>query len=269
MRLKVDHRTTYRFATPQRRLTQLLRLTPSGTDGQTVVDWRLHVDCDARLRDGRDGFGNRITMLYIAGPIASLELEVVGEVLTSGSDGILRGSSEPLPPEVYLRPTPLTAADAEIAAFAADAIGAATDGVEQMHRLNLQVHDRFTATGGPPDATRAASASFRDGSADARDRAQILLVALRSVGIPGRYISGYHLEGPAETHDPAPHGWVEAHAAGLGWIAFDPSTGLSADQGYVRVAAALDSYGAAPVAGTRLGSGAEELDVDVMVRPQD
>ena len=103
MRLSIDHRTTYRFATPQRRLTQLLRMTPAGTDGQTVVDWRLHVDCDARLREGRDGFGNRITMLYIAGPIASLELEVIGEVLTSGSDGILRGAAETLPADLYLR----------------------------------------------------------------------------------------------------------------------------------------------------------------------
>ena len=138
-----------------------------------------------------------------------------------------------------------------------------------MHRLNVAVHDRLAATGGPPDATRTASQAFAEGSADARDRAQILLSALRSVGLPGRYISGYHLEGPAETHDPAPHGWVEAYALGLGWIAFDPSTGLSADQGYVRVAAALDSYGAAPVAGSRLGNGGEELDVDVMVRPED
>lgn len=268
MRLKVDHRTTYRFARPQRRLTQLLRMTPAGTDGQTVVDWRLHLDCDARLREGRDGFGNRTTMLYIAGPISSLELEVVGEVLTSETDGILRGGIETLPAELFLRSTPLTPAADEIVVFAADAIGSTSDPIERTHRLNVAVHARFAETGGPPDATRTAADAFAQGSADARDRAQILLSALRSVGLPARYVSGYHLAGPAETHDPAPHGWVEVHVARLGWIAFDPSTGLSADQGYVRVAAALDSYGAAPVAGSRLGIGAEELDVDVMVRPE-
>jgi transglutaminase-like putative cysteine protease len=70
------------------------------------------------------------------------------------------------------------------------------------------------------------------------------------------------LEGDAA---PAAHGWAEAHVEKLGWVAFDPCTGLSADEAYVRVAVALDSAGAAPVAGSRLGEGEEELDVDLHI----
>jgi transglutaminase-like putative cysteine protease len=53
---------------------------------------------------------------------------------------------------------------------------------------------------------------------------------------------------------------------GIGWISFDPAAGLSCSESYVRVASALDSAGAAPVAGYRLGEGVERMDVDVIAR---
>ena len=52
---------------------------------------------------------------------------------------------------------------------------------------------------------------------------------------------------------------------GIGWVAFDPSTGRSPEDDYVRVANALDSAGTAAVAGSRLGEGDEVLDVDITV----
>ena len=123
MRLAIDHRTTYRFTSPQARLTQMLRLSPEGTYDQSVTGWHLHVDCDARMRPGRDGFGNRVTMLYVEGPIDSIEIAVAGEVLTNASNGVVHGANEPLPPALCLRTTPLTAASDAIATFAAEAAG--------------------------------------------------------------------------------------------------------------------------------------------------
>ena len=69
MRITIDHRTHYRFSQPQGRIVQMLRLTPGDTQDQTVVNWHVGVDCDARLRPATDGFGNAITMLYAEGPI--------------------------------------------------------------------------------------------------------------------------------------------------------------------------------------------------------
>ena len=106
MRLSIEHRTTYRFSTPQARLVQMLRVTPANSHDQTVASWRLDIDCDARLREGRDGFGNRVTMLYVDGPVDQIEIAVVGEVVTSHSGGVLHGVSEALPPALFLRSTP-------------------------------------------------------------------------------------------------------------------------------------------------------------------
>ncbi|MDB5684942.1 MAG: transglutaminase, partial [Sphingomonas bacterium] len=102
MRLFIEHRTDYRFSEPQARLIQLLRMTPASHAGQNVVDWRIDVDCDARLKPGRDGFGNETQMLYINGPIDRICLTVTGEVVTEDRAGMIAGTAEPLPPEVFL-----------------------------------------------------------------------------------------------------------------------------------------------------------------------
>jgi transglutaminase-like putative cysteine protease len=265
MRLTVDHRTTYRFSVPQGRLTQLLRLTPAGTDGQAIAGWGIHVDCDARMRHGRDGFGNRTTMLYVEGPIASIEIDVSGEVLTHGSGGVLHGTTETLPPALFLRSTPLTEGGTALAAFAMEAVGSSGDPIERLHRLNGALHARFKPDRGRPIIGLAAAEAFRRETATSRDLAQMFVAGARGLGIPARYVSGYSAVCFEAVSHPAPHGWAEAHVPGLGWVAFDPCTGLSADEAYVRVAVALDSAGAAPVAGSRLGDGDEELDVDVHV----
>jgi len=261
MRLSIEHRTTYRFSQPQERLVQMLRLTPENTHDQTVAWWRIEVDRDARMRDGRDGFGNRTTMLYLDGPVEAITVTVAGEVVLSHSGGVLHGAHEPLPPALYLRTTPTTAADAAIAAWAAELAGA--DVLATLHRLNRDLHARFRRDRSQPEPGRTAAAAFAGEAATARDLAQMFLAGARSAGHPARYVTGYALA--AGDHRPSPHGWAEAHVADLGWVAFDPWTGLSPEESHVRVAAALDAAGASPVAGSRLGLGEEALDVDVSV----
>ncbi|MDO7844435.1 transglutaminase family protein [Sphingomonas immobilis] len=263
MRLTIDHRTVYRFSEPQARLTQLLRLSPEDTYDQSVTGWSLHVDCDARMREGRDGFGNKVTMLYVEGPITGIEIAVSGEVLTNPSHGVVNGAAEPLPPPLFLRATPLTERDDAIAAFANDAVAGENDPVARMHALNGAVRKQFTLDEGRPVSGRTAAEAFGLKTATSRDLAHILATAARSLNVPARYVSGYSTVDADDA--PAPHGWVEVHIDGLGWVAFDPWTGICADEAYARIAVALDAAGAAPVAGSRLGEGDEEMDVDVHV----
>ena len=267
MRLSIDHRTTYRFQVPQARITQMLRLTPEDTDDQTVASWHLHVDCDARLRPGRDGFGNKVTMLYAEGPIRDIEIHVSGEVLTNSADGVVHGTHEVLPPPLYLRATPLTEADGAILGFARDAASGGGGRIALLHRLNLALTARFESDRGKPIVGIGAARAFAAPSATPRDMTHVFLAAARALDVPARYVSGYSVRAFGGEHRPAPHGWAEAFVEGLGWVAFDPSNGRSADEAYVRVAVALDALGAAPVAGSRLGEGEEEMDVDVTVAP--
>ncbi|CAN5515261.1 transglutaminase family protein [soil metagenome] len=261
MRLSIDHRTTYRFTEPQARVVQMLRMTPEDTHDQTIAAWRIDVDCDARLKAGRDGFGNKIMMLYAEGPLDEVEIAVSGEVLTADAIGVLRGAQESLPPALFLRPTERTGADAGLREFAGET-ATSPDGIERLHQLNAALRKRFKIDVGRPEQGLTASAAFARETATSRDMAHMLIAAARSLGTPARYVSGYcqmALEGVT------PHGWAEVHVERLGWIGFDPCFGLACDENYVRVAIALDAVGAAPVAGIRLGPGRELLDVDVQV----
>ena len=264
MRLSIDHRTTYRFTTPQARLVQMLRMTPGDTLHQTIADWRIDVDCDARLKPARDGLGNRVTMLYVEGPLAEIEICVAGEVLTTPFNGVLEGVAERFPPALFLRTTPVTRADAAIADFSAVTTAEAAL-LDRLHTLNRAVHRGFSLVDRRVAPGHAAAATFADGQGSARDLAHLFIAAARSLGVPARYVSGYSLIVANGATQPTPHGWAEAHVDGLGWVGFDPSLGLCAAEEYVRVAIGLDAAGAAAVAGSRFGDGDERLDVDIHV----
>lgn len=260
MRIAVEHKTQYRFSQPQDRIVQMLRLTPCDTQDQTVVAWHIGVDCDARMRSAFDGYGNAVTMLYAEGPIAGIEVTVTGEVLTLESSGVVRASHEPLPPLLYRRGSARTQSSEALAAFAHEQAGG--DALSQMHRLNAALHVRFPVAPDLADAGVSAAEAFAAKKVTSRDVAQIFIAAARVLEVPARYVSGYRSDGVAHS---APHAWAEAHIEGIGWIGFDPATGLSPDESYVRVAVGLDATGAAPIAGTRVGYGEEKLDVDLHV----
>jgi transglutaminase-like putative cysteine protease len=262
MRLSIDHHSTYTFSQPQARVVQLLRVTPNDYAAQTVIDWRIDVDCDARLRTGLDGYGNTTTMLYLDGPIESIAITVRGEVLTEDMAGIVKGIDEPLPPLFYTRTTPLTAPDPKITACARS-VGS-SDRLERAHALNALVGRSITIHGGRTAGALPAEILSR-GSGSVKDAAHLLVAVGHAAGYPARIVSGHSLHGPDRGTRQSAHYWAELHIDRLGWIGLDPCSGFSPDESYVRVAVGLDGSDVTPVSGTRKGGGIEELDVGVFV----
>jgi transglutaminase-like putative cysteine protease len=265
MRLLVDHRTRYTFSEPQMRVVQLLRMTPRDHARQTVIDWRIDVDCDARLRDGRDGYGNITTMLYVDGPVTAIELIVRGEVQTEEAGGLVEGVGETLPPLFYLRPTALTSPDEAIIDLARSVTKSGQDVRRQAMDLTQTVHERIKIGSKRTPKTRTASATLQDGWGNVRDGVQLLLALARSANIPSRFVSGHFLGGHNTGSHKSSHCWAELYCSDCGWIGFDPSTGGNPGECNVRVATGLDTSDATPLSGTRRGGGMEELDVEVRV----
>lgn len=265
MHLFIDHRTEYRFSEPQRRVIQLLRVTPTSFNGQQVIDWQINVECDARLLPGRDGFGNETTMLYIDGPINGLTLTVRGEVLTENRAGIVQGAVELMPAEVFLQQTTLSRATPEIVAFAETIAARETDRIACLHLLMDEIHDRIRFDADEAYVEREAGDAFAAGNGVCQDHAHIFIAAARAMGIPARYVSGHLYQRDGSGRQPASHAWAEAHVEALGWIGFDPTNAMSPDDAYIRVAIGLDYRDAAPLSGSRAGGGTESLFVGVTV----
>lgn len=266
MRLYVSHRTEYRFSEPQKRLVQLLRLTPGNHAGQSVVSWSIDVDRDARLKPGRDGYGNETTMLYVDGPLDRIAISVSGEVLTEDRAGVIGATAEPLPPLHFLQPTALTHADAALHEHVAG-LKLPTDPLAGAHMLAEAIHDHLVLDQPYVGGDHSAAAALTSRKADAQGAAHLLIAAARAARYPARYVAG-HIYRPYESEAHAAHGWAELHIDGYGWIGFDPHEGRCPTASYVRVAVGLDHSQAAPISGARIGGGAEALAVDVHVGPE-
>lgn len=265
MRLLVDHHTDYAFSEPQRRLVQLLRMTPVNYAAQTVMRWHIDVDCDARLRQHRDGFGNRVTMLYIDGPVEKVALQVSGEVLTEDKSGVIADAPEPLPAKAFLRNTPLSQADPAIRKFADDIHRTKSDPLDRMHLLMSRLLEEIRFEPTLDAVERDAATAFSASKGVCQDHAHIFCAAARAMGVPARYISGHLFRHDGAEQQEASHAWAEAYLPSIGWTGFDPANGISPDEAYVRVAVGLDYRDAAPVAGRRIGGGDESLAVNVRV----
>lgn len=265
MHLTIDHRTDYAFSEPQRRLVQLLRMTPPNFAAQTVMNWHIDVDCDARLRSHRDGFGNHVTMLYIDGPVENVALSVSGEVLTSDRSGVVEDAPEPLPARAFLRSTGLSKADSAIRKFAADIAASKSDPLERMHLLMQRLLEEIRFEPTLDAVERNAATAFAANKGVCQDHAHIFCAAARAMGTPARYISGHLYRRDGAENQEASHAWAEAHLPDIGWTGFDPANGIGPDDAYVRIACGLDYRDAAPVAGRRVGGGNEELAVNVRV----
>lgn len=266
MRIRVAHQTVYRYETPAARAIQILRLTPRNHDGQYVVRWRVEVSEDCRVEPREDAFGNLTHTFTVVGPISELAVRVAGEVETQDTHGILRGAAEKFPPSLYLRQTPLTAPDAAIAAWAMEINeNGNRPALDTLHAIQ---HALFSTLDFNTDSTitsTTAAEAFAHKHGVCQDYAHIFCAAARHLGIPARYVGGYFLRGDGVVNTEAGHAWAEAWVPDLGWIAFDPANGICATEAHVRVAAALDYLGAAPVRGTRYGGIGEALDVRVTV----
>ncbi len=265
MRLQVTYNTAYNYAFPARRIIQLLRVTPHSLQGQSVLDWRIDVDCDARLVQSRDGYGNITHMLYIDQPVDSLRVSVSGTVLTEDRSGIVQGLPADLPPETFLRPTDLAKPDHALMKLV-EQVSAEPSTLARLHNLNMTIFEKMRFDAGVTNSGTTAAEAYAAGHGVCQDFSHIFIAVARSLQIPARYVSGHLFRRDGNFAQQAAHAWVEAHVEGLGWIAFDPAHGISPDEAYIRVAAGLDYRDAAPFAGARHGGGREDLVVDVEVK---
>jgi transglutaminase-like putative cysteine protease len=266
MRLHIAHSTVYRYNPPANGAIQLLRLTPRNHDSQYVMRWRIYVSPDSRLAAGEDAFGNIMHVFSAAGPFGEMRVEVDGEIETQNTNGIVRGTVERFPPNLFLRETELTQTDAAIRDLAED-VGTAGGGatLDVLHALMHRLHDAMVYDTSLTDTPMSAVEAFACKRGVCRDLTHIFIAAARRLAIPARYVAGYLQLTDSDTGQEAGHAWAEAFVPELGWLGFDPANALCPTEAYVRVAVGLDSLGAAPVRGTRYGIGAERMEVAIQV----
>ena len=266
MRIRISHETTYRYHPPAKGVLQVLHLTPGNHEAQHVLDWRIEPADGCRLIAQEDAFGNTIHVLAGDGPIDRSSVMVEGRVETSEHGGLIRGAVERFPPSLYLRTTPLSAADAAIGNFARELRATAGgDRLQLLHLALARLHGDMRFETGQTDAATTAPQAFALRRGVCQDLSHVFIAVCRELGIPARYVGGYFLRGDGVVDQEAGHAWAEAFLPDLGWVGFDPANGISTTEAHVRVAIGLDYLGAAPIRGVQFGGGAETMSVEIRV----
>ncbi|MEJ6979876.1 transglutaminase family protein [Pedobacter sp. P351] len=99
-----------------------------------------------------------------------------------------------------------------------------------------------------------------------QDFAHILLVMLRLLNIPSRYVSGYVCPNKNGMRgEGATHAWVETYLPGYGWLGLDPTNNCVANETHVRLAVGRNFPDCTPVKGVYKGQARHNLEVSVSV----
>jgi transglutaminase-like putative cysteine protease len=279
MELSIRHTTVYRFSQPARYTIQYLRLTPRNDTNQRVNSWSLRAP--GQLRRHIDAFGNIMHVLVLDEVHHELTIAVEGSVTSFDTGGTTSGEGDQISPLVYLRATALTEPTGIVRDFAAPLQGLMTrDRLDGLHELSRAVARQVAYLTGSTDVETTAADALSHGQGVCQDQAHVFTAAARALGVPTRYVSGYvHVRENSvasedgstvmpSNADAASHAWSESWVDDLGWVAFDVTNEICANDAHVRLAVGPDYTACAPIRGMRHGGGAESLKVNVMVADQ-
>lgn len=279
MRLRIRHRTLYRYARPVRFLDHRLLVTPRSGPDITTIHSDLRIDPPAELVWSEDAAGNTTAVALFGEPAAALSIVAKHEVLhTAEPYPIFR-----LDPAAHRYPFTYAPADRALLGPAllegrvdeeagverwldGFRAGAPDDTLTLLKALNEAVGATIAYRTRDEEGTQAPSRTLALRSGSCRDLAALFLAAARRLGFAARAVSGYLFDpGVAAGDVGATHAWCEVFLPGAGWIAFDPTQRRIGAAGLVATAVGATSDAVLPVTGGFQGDAADFRGMDVTV----
>lgn len=292
MRYKVSHIIRVDYDPPVRLAHFNLRLMPILWPRQRVENYELAIEPVPDLREERVGaYPFNLTRIEIMKPIKMLEVRSTfiadigeAELALGAADLTIAQVAQaalderqigPMSPAHYLFPSRLLPLVPEITAWARPLLP--TDGDCLANALaiarTIQATFRYDTKATQADTPVAEAFSIRRGVC--QDFAHILIVALRVVGLPAAYVSGY-----LRTYPPpgqprlvgadAMHAWVAVWCGPQrGWVGVDPTNGVLANADHLVVAMGRDYSDISPIDGVFVGGASQKTFNSVDVSPID
>lgn len=127
------------------------------------------------------------------------------------------------------------------------------------------VHAAMTYESGSTDVTSTAARSWAAGKGVCQDLAHVMIGALRHVGIPARYVSGYIMpDRRAPLGEPVvgeSHAWVQWFDGT--WHGYDPTNATVPGELHVQVGVGREYADVAPLQGMFMGDASSDMFVEV------
>jgi len=267
MRAELVHQLTYRYEAPVQLGEHRLCLRPRAQGHQRLISHALEISpIPSHRHELLAASGDAIERVRFQGTTNWLQLEARSLVETQQATPLLQcfnGLEPPLPyPRGQLNHDLLGALegwlpngqhDPSAVELAQDALmGGNQQALPFLQQLMEMIQDRVKYTQRHVGPAWPAGRTLRERVGSCRDLAMLMMECCRSVGLPARFVSGYHLAEPAPEHYDL-HAWTEIYLPGAGWRGFDPSAGGEVTSRYIVLASSSKPGLAAAVQGTFSG----------------
>ncbi len=285
MHYSTRHLTKFLYSAHVSESMMETRMHPRSDAHQRCLTFHLSVSPRCRVFSYRDHLANHVHHFDIPGPHG--QLVIVAESLVEMQpvpmvpsflapeawddlDQLVQEGDywEMLFPSEFTTPTPAL----EELARTLD-VRRRDDPLLVLHQLSQQIYEHFDYV---PRSTRVDSpidVTLGNRKGVCQDFAHIMIALVRSkLRIPCRYVSGYLYHGESGTDrsvSTATHAWVEALVPQFGWVGFDPTNWLIADDRHIRTAVGRDYADVPPTHGIYRGHADSELTVAVRVSPSE
>jgi transglutaminase-like putative cysteine protease len=276
MRARLIHRFDYRYTKPVLLGPHRFCLRPRPHGFQRLIDFRLEISPDpSQLYELMAAGGDTITRARFLGEadqltvIATSELETFTPPLL---EACLDEQMAQLPLQIgKLNPDLLSNLqgwlpngqhDAAAVDLAQEALmGSDGRSLNFLQQLIEMIQDRVKYTQRHVGPAWPAGRTLKERVGSCRDLAMLMIECCRSVGLPARFVSGYHLVEPKPDRYDL-HAWAEVYLQGAGWRGFDPSGKGAVDDRYIPVATSSRSDLTAAVSGTFSGPPGVESELE-------
>lgn len=292
MLLEVTHDTRYRYSAPVSLAHHLSHLQPLADEHQQLLAHELLIEpADDTRHGGVDAFGNPCLWFSRAQPHDELRVQTTSQVRLQPRFDALEPAASPawdtlaaglryvaLAPYddavAFTQPSPFVPRLAVLRSYAAPLFTPGRPVAEAAIALMHKLHADFEYRSASTQIDTPLDKAFAQRAGVCQDFAHLMAGALRMLGVPARYVSGYLL-----THAPgaatemlgadASHAWVQVYCPGTpgvpadGWLDLDPTNDVIPSTGHVRVAVGRDFGDVTPLRGVIRGGGRHQLSVAV------
>ncbi len=296
--LDIVHETRYDYAAPLSQAHHLAHLQPLADAHQWLLEYGLSIEPEPGARfELADAFGNACHHFSLALPHGELvvrshsrvrviprfdQLDAARSPTWESVRSALRYvACAPFDPAVeFVQPSPYVPRLEPLRTYARLSFPPGRTVVEGALDLMHRIHADFTYRSASTDVDTPLAKSFEQRVGVCQDFAHVMIGAMRMLGLPARYVSGYLLTqsavgGAQMVGADASHAWVQIYApatSGLppdGWLDLDPTNDIVPAGGHVRVAVGRDYGDVAPLRGVIRGGGRHVLSVGVSTRRVD
>lgn len=287
MRMRIRHTTRFGYEQPAQASFNQVRLTPRHDENQNLLSFSLITSPLTRPTSWVDHFGTLVHAFSVRPP--HLELVVVSESEVVSSARYQPDDSASLMSELgtdemrdsyaeWLHSSPLTRDGPQLASFLSElreSVGGERDRDQLRVRALVEavcgyVHDSLSYVPGSTFVHTTIAEIVERRRGVCQDFAHLSIAALRALGVPTRYVSGYFqprkgnlpIDTPVEVQS---HAWISVYIPDFGWWEYDPTNACPADPRHVVVANGRDYGDIAPVRGVHQGGKGATLDVQVEI----